>query len=58
MASRTTTADARAQDGSDPPRLNSLLVLTALASAISGSLHGEDIEQALRRGDLTSGGVA
>src|SRR4051794_5357764 len=42
MASRTATADTRAHDGTAAPRLNGLLVLTALASAISGFLYGYD----------------
>jgi sugar porter (SP) family MFS transporter len=42
MASRTATADTRAHDGTTAPRLNGLLVLTALASAISGFLYGYD----------------
>jgi sugar porter (SP) family MFS transporter len=40
MAGTTATRDA--QDGTAAPRLNHLLVLTALASAISGFLYGYD----------------
>ena len=42
MASRAALNDAHSQDGTEAPRLNDLLVLTALASAISGFLYGYD----------------
>jgi len=42
MASRTTSTEAHAHDGTEASRLNHLLVLTALASAISGFLYGYD----------------
>src|SRR4051812_26383830 len=42
MAGRTAMTDAPTQHGTEAPRLNRLLVLTAVASAISGFLYGYD----------------